>query len=130
MTNISFITQLIESLCDIQFSTTKDDWRWRHELGGVFSIKSAYLILDKRARVWDSWTSPKVIVFSWQLLQDRVPTRQNLHRRMVLVGTTDTLCVFFGAVEESVDHFFVHLIGFLRFDIPLLGGYDRVCVPE
>jgi hypothetical protein len=25
----------------------------------------------------------------------------------VLVGTTDTLCVFCGAVEESVDHLFV-----------------------
>ncbi|MCH84799.1 ribonuclease H protein, partial [Trifolium medium] len=97
-------------------------FRWRINLGGVFSVKSAYLVLDKRARlqrilpeveienlarVWDSWASPKVIVFSWQLLQDRVPTRQNLRRRRVLVGTTDTSCVFCGAVEESGDHLFV-----------------------
>jgi hypothetical protein len=90
--------------------------------GGTFSVKSTYLVLDKRAmpqrilsgedienlaRVWDSWASPKVIVFSWQLLQDRIPTRQNLRRRRVLVGTTDTSCAFCGAVGESVDHLFV-----------------------
>ncbi|MCI05881.1 cytochrome P450, partial [Trifolium medium] len=41
------------------------------------------------------------------LHQDRVPTRQILRKRRVLVGTTDTSCVFCGAVEESVDHLFV-----------------------
>ncbi|GAU17375.1 hypothetical protein TSUD_232510 [Trifolium subterraneum] len=59
------------------------------------------------ARVWDSWAASKVIVFSWQLLQDRVPTRQNLRMRRVMVGATDISCVFCGAVEESVDHIFV-----------------------
>ncbi|MCH86431.1 hypothetical protein A2U01_0007288 [Trifolium medium] len=41
---------LIESLRHVRFSTTEDDWCWRHEPGGVFSVKSVYLVLDKRAR--------------------------------------------------------------------------------
>jgi hypothetical protein len=119
------LNQLIESLRLVCILTTKDDWCWRHDLGGVFSVKSAYLVLEKIDRpqrilqredianlardipVWDSWASPKVILFSWQLLQDMIPTRQNLRKRRVLVGTTDISCVFCGAVEEPVDHLFV-----------------------
>ncbi|GAU22987.1 hypothetical protein TSUD_98150 [Trifolium subterraneum] len=41
------------------------------------------------------------------LRQDKVPTRQNLRRRRVMVGATDISCVFCGAVEESIDHLFV-----------------------
>jgi hypothetical protein len=59
------------------------------------------------ARVWDSWIATKVFVFSLQILQDRIPTRQNLRRRRVIVGANNTSCVFCGAVEESVDHLFV-----------------------
>jgi hypothetical protein len=96
----------------------------RHEPGGLFSVKSAYLVLEDKARlqstlsgprnnivnlvrVWDSWAATKVIVFSWQLLQDRLPTRQNLRRRRVMVGAIADSCVFCWTVEESVDHLFV-----------------------
>jgi hypothetical protein len=116
------LSDLIESLRQVNLSSTEDQWCWRHEIGGSFSVKSAYLVLEDKARlqrplpgidflnlarVWDSWATSKVIVFSWQLLQDRIPTRQNLRRRQVLVGATDSSCVFCGAVEESVDHIFV-----------------------
>ncbi|GAU23386.1 hypothetical protein TSUD_334340 [Trifolium subterraneum] len=116
------LSDLIESLRQVNLSSTEDQWCWRHEIGGSFSVKSAYLVLEDKARlqrplpgidflnlarVWDSWATSKVIVFSWQLLQDRIPTRQNLRRRQVLVGATDSSCVVCGAVEESVDHIFV-----------------------
>ncbi|KAK2418539.1 hypothetical protein QL285_040727 [Trifolium repens] len=96
-------------------------WCWWHEPDGLFSVKSAHLVLEEGsrpqrtiprndivnlARAWDSWAMTKMIVFSWQLLQDRVQTRQNLHRRRVMVGTS-TSCVLCGEVEESVDHLFV-----------------------
>ncbi|MCH92094.1 hypothetical protein A2U01_0013027 [Trifolium medium] len=32
------------------------------------------------AKVWKSWAPLKVMVFSWQLLQDRISTRVNLFR--------------------------------------------------
>jgi hypothetical protein len=44
------LNQLIESLRQVRLSTTKDDWCWRHDPSGVFSVKSAYLVLDKRDR--------------------------------------------------------------------------------
>ncbi|GAU11870.1 hypothetical protein TSUD_194930 [Trifolium subterraneum] len=122
MQDQDLLNDLMESLRQVHFSTTEDEWCWRHEPSGLFSVKSAYLVLEdgarlqrtlpvidfvNLARVWDSWTASKVIVFSWQLLQDRVPTWQNLRRRRVMVGATDISCVICGAVEESVDHLFV-----------------------
>ncbi|GAU31138.1 hypothetical protein TSUD_212450 [Trifolium subterraneum] len=90
MLDQDFLTDLIESLHQSQTSKNSP---------GIDCV-----IL---ATVWDSWATSKVIVFSWQLLQDRVPTKQNLQRRGVMVGAINTLCVFCGAVEESVDHLFV-----------------------
>ncbi|PNX79566.1 hypothetical protein L195_g035552, partial [Trifolium pratense] len=96
----------------------------------VFSVKLAYLVLDKRARpqttlkgdnmeylgrIWVSWATMKVAVFSWQLLRDRIPTR-----RRVLVGTSETSCVFFGVVEESFDDLLFPIRGYLRFGIIFL----------
>jgi hypothetical protein len=59
------------------------------------------------ARVWKSWAPSKVIVFSWQLLQNRVPTRQNLFKRRVIRDPDHALCAFCGASMEAVDHLFV-----------------------
>jgi hypothetical protein len=67
---------------------------WRYDSFGTFSVKSAYLLLMDGAvfnvlnslltRVWKSWVLSKVIVFFWQLLQNRVPTRQNLPKHRVI----------------------------------------------
>lgn len=35
--------------------------------------------------IWCSWAHSKVLIFSWQLLQDRIPTRVNLLKRGVLL---------------------------------------------
>ncbi|GAU37888.1 hypothetical protein TSUD_395720 [Trifolium subterraneum] len=97
------LSDLIESLRQVNLSSTEDQWCWRHEIGGSFSIKSAYLVLEDKARL----QRPLPRIDFINLARDRIPTRQNLHRRRVLVGATDSSCVFCGAVEESVDHIFV-----------------------
>jgi len=40
--------------------------------------------------------------YVWRTLTDRITTKQNLHKRGVMVG--DTLCVFCGKEEESTSH--------------------------
>ncbi|MCI03011.1 cytochrome P450 [Trifolium medium] len=82
----------------VRLSHSDDEWCLRHEPGNN---------IVNLARVWDSWAATKVIGFSWQLLQDRIPTWQNLSRRRVMIGDSSTSCVFCGAVEETVDHLFV-----------------------
>ncbi|GAU45061.1 hypothetical protein TSUD_198490 [Trifolium subterraneum] len=94
-----------------------DSWSWRHDSTGTYSVKSAYMVLSAGsvasdldsllARVWKSWAPSKVIVFSWKLLQDRVPSRPNLLRRRVIRDHRDSFCAFCGASLKSVDHLFV-----------------------
>jgi hypothetical protein len=73
------LNNLFESLRQVRLSSSEDEWCWRHEPYGLFSVKSAYLVLEEGsrsqrtisrndivnlARVWDSWAMTKVIVFS------------------------------------------------------------------
>ncbi|MCI85450.1 hypothetical protein A2U01_0106729, partial [Trifolium medium] len=44
-------------------------------------------------KVWKSWTPSKVVVFSWQLLQDRLPTHRNLWQRGVIGDVSASTCV-------------------------------------
>ncbi|MCI33082.1 F-box family protein, partial [Trifolium medium] len=57
--------------------------------------------------LWKSWVPLKVIVFSWQLLQDRIPSRQNLLRRKVLPDPDSAICALCGLSEESFVHLFI-----------------------
>jgi len=85
-------------------------------------VKSAYSILIKNllvaggpvgeellvvSRVWKSWAPSKVIVFSWQLLLDRIPTTSNLLGRGVSLPVDGVGCVFYDGSSESAVHLFL-----------------------
>jgi hypothetical protein len=87
-----------------------------------FSMKSAYLALLKGlppagapegevlaavSSVWKSWAPSKVIVFSWQVLLDRIPSRQNLLRQGVPLLEGGLGCAFCVAPTESTMHLFL-----------------------
>jgi hypothetical protein len=62
-------------------------------------------VLDQ---IWDSSVSYKVIAFSWQLLYDRISTRDNLEVRGILGVEKPWECVgCVGKVETSL-HLFLH----------------------
>jgi len=56
--------------------------------------------------VWHKLVPKKVSLFSWRLLQNRIPTRSNLVRRHVL-QPNDNLCVGGCGVTETTDHLFL-----------------------
>ncbi|GAU11500.1 hypothetical protein TSUD_344900 [Trifolium subterraneum] len=112
----------METLNSYQISNDQDLWVWKHDATRIFSVKSAYSVLVSNlgvtvvspevsdqvlAKVWKSWVPSKVIVFSWQLLQDRIPSRQNLFRRNVITDPHNILCILCGMSIESVDHLFL-----------------------
>lgn len=49
--------------------------------------------------IQDSWTSSKVVVFSWKLLEENAPTKDNLFRRMVLVDLEGVF--LYGVLEKG-----------------------------
>jgi hypothetical protein len=48
----------------------------------------------------------KVIVFSWQMILYRLPTRRNLCRRGILEVESEPMCPWCSEVRELDDHLF------------------------
>ncbi|XP_058783462.1 uncharacterized protein LOC131658147 [Vicia villosa] len=92
---------------------TKDSWRWHKS---VYTTKDAYSLImeglvthvgdDKElVAVWSKLIPPKVSVLAWRVWQNRIPTRDNLVKRGILVDSQNS-CPFGSGEEESVAHIF------------------------
>jgi hypothetical protein len=116
-------SNLLNSLEGVSLSIEEDCFVWRPNPSDGFSVKSAYDLLlgsgggeslsdfelESFSRLWDSPAPPKVIVFSWQLFYERLPTKDNLLLRGVLnQNSGDGNCVWCGALPESTKHLFIH----------------------
>ncbi|MCI19770.1 hypothetical protein A2U01_0040930, partial [Trifolium medium] len=115
--------ELVALLELVRLSHVEDRWRWSFDPNGCFSVKSAYESISKDlvvdpilspyqamifARIWESAAPSKVIAFSWQLLHDRVPTKENLRVRGILPHESGGNCVWCPDVGESSSHLFIH----------------------
>ena len=67
-------------------------------------------VLQAVSRVWKSGAPSKVVVFSWQLLLDRIPTKLNLSHRGVPRPVGGLGCVF---CDESSVHLFLSCLSIL-----------------
>lgn len=110
-----------------------DEWSWNISLDGRYSVKSAYshlikalpkgVVLQAVFAVWKSWAPSKVIVFCWQLLLDRIPSRCNLIMRSVHLPIEGRGCIFcYGPSESSVICSFLTLL-FSRCGIRCLASW-------
>jgi hypothetical protein len=95
----------------VPISRDKPSWNYRHDIRGLFSVKSNYdflapLLLPTSYlphslggvvhKVWDNWAPSKVVVFSWQTLLSRIATRANLATRGVLLEAGNVSCAVCG----------------------------------
>jgi hypothetical protein len=94
----------------------KDKLIWPYNSDGSFLIKSCCTLIDNtssandrvfEANVWIKGAPPKVQVFLWLTIQDKVSTRAFLHHRNVLPAT-QTSCVFCSSDLETSEHLFIH----------------------
>jgi hypothetical protein len=122
------VTLLLGILVDVNLSGSHDAWVWKPNPEDGFSVKSAHDSLVELgdstnlsewelkifSNIWESPAPSKVIVFSWQLLYDRLPTKDNLLSRGVLNQTSDTNCVWCGETMESAKHLFLHCHKIIR----------------
>lgn len=91
-----------------------DRWSWRLDHSEVCSIKIAYSALTNEVEaeespmtnfIWNKAVPLKVEIFAWRLLNDRIPTKNNLAQGGIL-SANNSLCVFgYGGVD--VAHFLV-----------------------
>jgi len=100
-----------------------DFWWWKLEEEGNFSVSSSYVSLEslmlhqeplERTKkvvfdlVWKSPAPSKVVVFSWQLLLNRIPTKVNLLSRRILAPVSLGRCEFCEQAAETATHLFLH----------------------
>jgi hypothetical protein len=103
-------------------SLDKPAWCFRHGVDGLFSVKASYKFLSSWLvrplflppslssvvyKVWDSWTPSKVVVFSWQTLLARIPTRANLAIRGMILEDVHLNCAVCGGEVETENHLFL-----------------------
>jgi len=90
----------------------KDVQVWRKEEEGRFSVTSAYECLTQHVgghqhevfkSLWKTKAFPCVLTVAWKILLNRLPTRDCLSRRGVLVETT--LCALCQVKENRVNTF-------------------------
>ncbi|GKV46638.1 hypothetical protein SLEP1_g53612 [Rubroshorea leprosula] len=108
--------KLREVLGSVQIRQTEvDNWQWTFDVGGRYTVKTAYDLLDSVDSlleghlcklVWCEMVPSKVSIFGWRLCLDRLPTRWNLQKRgMVLLGD-GMKCGLCQEGVEDVDHLF------------------------
>lgn len=89
----------------------------------MFSVHSCYLLLQNLRpleerlsqeeeiifrELWKSKALAKVLVFSWTLFLDRIPTKVNLAKRRLFGVVELKRCVFCGSENEMEIHLFLH----------------------
>nr|GEY76600.1 RNA-directed DNA polymerase, eukaryota [Tanacetum cinerariifolium] len=87
--------------------------RWSCDLNGegMFRVKDIRSVLDdlflpssNEATRWAKYVSIKVNVFAWRARLDRLPTRDNLAKRGVIMDSS--LCLICGLFPENAQHLF------------------------
>jgi hypothetical protein len=113
---------LLSVIEGFQQSNLQDCWRWKADPTLGFTARSAYQYLINLYRpatvlslqqqfvfnnLWNSAAPSKVIAFSWQLMFDRLPTRENLILRGMM-RTADMVCPLCNDAVETESHLFLH----------------------
>jgi hypothetical protein len=119
----NLVDNLMALLEEVVFNGDEDRWTWIPDEDGLFSVKSSYTILENIflvdegvgvleegvfSLIWKSPAPSKVVAFSWSLLLDRIPTRDNLAFRHILESDASLLCVLCGMWVETTTHLFLY----------------------
>jgi hypothetical protein len=116
------LLHLLELLRHVSLSHMEDSWVCTIGGEGVYTVKDGYYFLANTflpevggydvdgsivKRVWESYAPTKVVIFSWQLLLERLPTRGNLFRRGLLQSRAQSLCAWCNSDVETEVHLFM-----------------------
>jgi hypothetical protein len=98
-----------------------DCWHWRENLDDGFTVKSCYELLcadslmvgvlepwqeSVFSNVWKCAAPSKVCAFSWQLLLNRIATKDNLWKRR-MIDDQQIRCIHCDVETESATHLFL-----------------------
>ncbi|GJV06756.1 RNA-directed DNA polymerase, eukaryota, reverse transcriptase zinc-binding domain protein, partial [Tanacetum coccineum] len=91
---LSQLEALQDILKDVMFSDQHDTWIWSLDGADGFFVASVrqlvdshILVVDQFATRWNRCVPIKINVFMWRLLLNKLPSRVNLDRRGIDVGS-------------------------------------------
>ena len=106
--------QLINIISNIQGKMgTQDDWLWTTN-DNEYTVRSGYKILNQEdldesvgslELIWNIKASPFAPLCIWRAMQNRLPTKFNLSKRSVDVGSP--MCRLSLEGEETTKHLFI-----------------------
>ncbi|XP_057793076.1 uncharacterized protein LOC131009682 [Salvia miltiorrhiza] len=96
-----------------------DEWKWKANSNGVFTVKTAYRAIRKAAAlnetggkkfefslIWNTPAAHKAKTTAWRVLMGRMATIENLLKRNVIIPTQDISCVLCQEKTEDSNHLF------------------------
>ena len=112
---IPMVANFLEEIQGLNINAHQQDkWVWLSDPTGLYTVRSAYKLLDRDSRdknidgvfhdIWKLKITSKAVFFAWRLLRDRLATKSNLCRRNVDI--IDRLCPFCREKEEEEAHLF------------------------
>ncbi|XP_068504327.1 uncharacterized protein [Phaseolus vulgaris] len=112
-------------LSRVRLSRDQEDIQvWGFDDSGLFSVNSAYSAYECIAHpvrssqndvfryLWKIKTFPNVLTTTWRVLIGRIPTRENLSRKGVIMNTI--LCAMCESKEETCQHTFIECVAAQR----------------
>ncbi|GJZ96150.1 RNA-directed DNA polymerase, eukaryota [Tanacetum coccineum] len=125
------LSELIEGVI---LSNSRDHWFWDMNGSGTYRVKDVrnmlddfFLPKDEVASRWLPHLSIKLNVFAWRLYLDRLPTKSNLIRRGIQVGSP--ICPNCISYDEDVPHIFFKCHLAIEVSWAVCRWWDVVWVP-
>nr|CAD1834921.1 unnamed protein product [Ananas comosus var. bracteatus] len=121
------LSELKERVTSFSIGQTEDRIGWRWESNDIFSVQSAYRMLNdegtrdvRGSLIWRFRIPLKIKVFCWLVLKKRTLTAVNLSKTG---WTRSTACVLCRTSDESVDHLFTQCV-FIKYI--MVAGLEEV----
>lgn len=95
--------------------TVSDKWIWKHDPNYGYLVKGVYQSLTRGKQhkrepftkiIWNKAVTLKVSLFSWKLLNKRIPTKDNLVHHVV-INLDSLLCLGGCEKEETINQLFM-----------------------
>ncbi|KAF1867804.1 hypothetical protein Lal_00050238 [Lupinus albus] len=92
-----------------------DRWRWGLDSSGEYVVRTSYLaqlnhqqspIGEELKNCWINCVSLNICCFVWKLVRRRLPTKDELFKRNVIVRVDEMMCIFCNNHVETIDHLF------------------------
>ncbi|XP_021986317.1 uncharacterized protein LOC110882654 [Helianthus annuus] len=102
-------TGLLRVLNGVKLQDGPDTWAWKSDGNSAFSVAvvrdqilRCSMLIEEEWKHWNRWVPSKVNIFSWRVVLGRIPVKEELAKRGVVLH--NSVCPMCNINIETVDH--------------------------